>query len=510
MQKNVQTPSTKSADFISLDKETRDRYTLKIAELQRKVVEMGISVMVILDGWGGSGKSEVLNRLVLPLDPRHFIVYNETRLTNDLKYRPIMFRYWDRSPAKGEIVLFDSSYYYELFLRKVLDDRAATIKEINHFESELANAGTKILKCFLQISKKEQKKRFRRLEKSPITAWKVTGKDWKQNEKYKETERSWNTIFAETSTPDAPWTIVDASNVKFAADTLLVKLYETLDRAVAEAELEAKNPQKLVPLIKAEGHEEEIKNSALNNLKAQKPISDEAYKKKLDAYYKRLRDIEFLIYTQRIPVMILFEGFDAAGKGGAIKRLCKNLDPLGYRVYPSSAPTTDEKAHFWLWRYWRAVPKRGHFSIFDRTWYGRVLVEPIEGLLTKEAYDRAYQEINDFEAYLSGYGCVIIKFWMNISSEEQLKRFKEREDTPDKQWKITDEDWRNRDKRDAYIVAADQMLKKTSTEYAPWTIINGDDKRNARLTVLKTVADSLEKCLDKKNRKMLGDGGKSK
>ncbi len=209
------------------------------------------------------------------------------------------------------------------------------------------------------------------------------------------------------------------------------------------------------------------------------------------------------MFRERIPVVIAFEGFDAAGKGGAIKRVCENLDPRGYRVYPSSAPTDEEKAHDWLWRYWRGIPKRGHFSIFDRTWYGRVLVEPIEGLLSKEDYTEAFGQINEFENQLVQFGTVLVKFWMNVSPEEQARRFQEREADPLKHWKITDEDWRNREKRDAYVVAADRMFKETSTKDAPWTIIDGDDKYYARITVMEAIIKAITASLSKKSQKLL-------
>ena len=224
-----------------------------------------------------------------------------------------------------------------------------------------------------------------------------------------------------------------------------------------------------------------------------KCMDRETYREELKKCQKKLRDLEYQIYSRRIPVIIGFEGWDAGGKGGAIKRLCENLDPRGYRVYPTAAPTSEELAHNWLWRFWKTVPKRGHFSIYDRTWYGRVMVEPIEGFCTADDYRRAFREINDFEKQLTDFGAVALKFWMNISRDEQEKRFKERENDPDKQWKITDEDWRNREKWDAYVVAVDRMLLKTSTENAPWIVVEGNDKYYARIKVLKTVIEAIEK-----------------
>lgn len=494
--------SLNNPQAISLSKDQRKELVDKLASLQRRVKELGIPVMILLDGWDASGKDEVINRLVVPLDPRFFIVYPKGRTTHEIRHRPLLYRYWCESPADGSIVLFDTSYYADVYKRSVQDrmEPDEILSAINNFEKNLTDSGTIILKFFLQISKDEQKKRFKKLEKNAVTHWRVGEKGWKQNRSYRKIASQWNEVFSKSNTDCAPWTIVDASTTKGAVDTLLVKLSAALELAISRKEAEMREAVKNVPLISTEGQEDAIAASALNHPNSHEELSDEEYRKLLKDYCSRMRDLEFLAYRERVPVMILFEGFDAAGKGGAIKRLCKNLDPLGYRVYPSSAPSSDEKAHNWLWRYWRAVPKRGHFSIFDRTWYGRVLVEPIEGFQSRAEYERAFTEINNFERYLHDYGVVIIKFWMNISSDEQLKRFEAREKDPKKQWKITDEDWRNRDKRGEYVLAADKMFEKTSTDIAPWVIINGDDKKWARIEILQTVISALEEILFEKSR----------
>jgi polyphosphate kinase 2 (PPK2 family) len=224
-------------------------------------------------------------------------------------------------------------------------------------------------------------------------------------------------------------------------------------------------------------------------------VPRDEYKKRLDELQDRLRQLEHQLYRARIPSVIVYEGWDAAGKGGNIRRLTRGLDPRGYEVVPIASPTDEELAHHYLWRFWRALPKAGHITIFDRSWYGRVLVERVEGLCTEEDWKRAYQEINEFELQLVEYGTVVVKFWLHIDQEEQLERLQARKETPHKRWKLTEDDWRNREKWSRYEVAVEEMLRRTSTTYAPWTILEANDKLHARIKALTTVADALTEAL---------------
>jgi polyphosphate kinase 2 (PPK2 family) len=209
-----------------------------------------------------------------------------------------------------------------------------------------------------------------------------------------------------------------------------------------------------------------------------------------------LRELGYQVYLQKRPVMILFEGWDAAGKGGAIKRITEKLDPRGYVVYPIAAPQGEDKTRHYLYRFWRRLPERGQIAIFDRTWYGRVLVERVEGFATEDAWQRAYKEINSFERQLRDFGTILAKFWIHISGEEQLRRFEERKAIGYKAWKLTDEDWRNRKKWDVYEEAVEEMLVKTSTRTAPWTLVEGNDKYWARTRVLARLVETLSKELN--------------
>lgn len=233
----------------------------------------------------------------------------------------------------------------------------------------------------------------------------------------------------------------------------------------------------------------------LDKLDMEQSLERKEYKKLLPEYQVQLRDLEFKLYQKRIPAVVVYEGLDAAGKGGNIKRLTAKLDPRGYRVIGIQAPTQEEKSHHYLWRFWRGLPKAGHLAIYDRSWYGRVLVERVEGFCSEQEWERAYQEINEFEQNLHNYGMVIVKFWIHITQDEQLRRFEDRKNNPFKQWKLTEEDWRNREKWDQYKEAVEDMLKRTSTLYAPWTIIEGNDKPFARVKTLQTLIKAIDKRL---------------
>ncbi len=472
-------------------KTQKDDLRVKIGELQRKIKEQGTSVMILIDGWNASGKGSVINELMIPLDPRSFIVYNEPRQTHEIRNRPLMYYYWVHSPAQGQIVTFDTSYYSQVYERSKKDNVPVKtlVEQINDFERSMYYNNTIIFKFFLNISKKTQKKRLEKIEDDPIGSWRATKSDWEENENYDKIEAQWDDLISDTNTENSPWFIINSKNIKNASFEVLRILVNELEEKVKE--IENKKKPKLKPLIKVD--EAVVKDSIFNKVNPEDTIPRSLYRPIIKEYQAELRELEYMVFRKRIPVMIAFEGFDAGGKGGVIKRVAKNLDPRGYRVYPSSAPTDIEKVHEWLWRYWNDVPKRGHFSIFDRTWYGRVLVEPIEGFCTEAEYDRAFKQIREFEKQLTDFGAVLLKFWMNVTDEEQKRRFEDRQNNPAKQWKITDEDWRNREKRPEYVMAAERMFEETSTKKAPWIFVNGDDKRYARTKVINEIIKHLRK-----------------
>lgn len=495
-------------------KEKMPQLEARLGRLQRECKALGIPIMIVFEGFGASGKGLQIGRLIQSMDPRGFEVHPIKNETEEERMHPFMWRFWTKTPAKGRIAIYDGSWY-----RRVLIDRfekrtknkelADVFHSINSFEEQLAEDGTLIIKLLLDIDKKEQKKRFDKLEKNKETAWRVTQGDKERNVHYDEYAAMMEDMLFKTDTDYAPWTIIESMDKRFAT----LKIYTTVIKAMADQieklqkEKEEKEAKKLADSESAAGGEtdavaeiakeadEEMKDlqvSILSKADMSLHYTREEYKEKLDKLQKKMEKLHGELYRRRIPVVLGFEGWDAGGKGGAIKRLTERMDARGYVVNPTASPNDIEKAHHYLWRFWRAMPKDGHVAIFDRTWYGRVMVERIEGFCTTEEWKRAYKEINDMEKDLYDAGAVVIKFWMHIDKDEQERRFRERQENPEKQWKITDEDWRNREKWDQYEDAVNEMLMRTSTDYAPWVVVEGNDKYYARVKVLRTVVEAIE------------------
>lgn len=352
-----------------------------------------------------------------------------------------------------------------------------------------------IVKFWLHISRGEQKRRFRELRKQAATAWKVGKDERRQHAKYDEWLAVAEEMLAQTSTSYAPWTIVEATHGRQAR----TKVFQTLIRATEQEVERRRSAAKAQVKPKAESpvaHAETILDRADLSLS----LDREEYENQLGDLQSRLVTLEHQLFLARIPAAVVYEGWDAAGKGGNIRRLTGGLDPRGYEVVPIAAPNDEEKAHHYLWRFWKHVPKAGHITIFDRSWYGRVLVERVEGFCTEEEWRRAYEEINEFERQLADFGTVMVKFWLHIGADEQLRRFQARQETPYKSWKIGEEDWRNRGKWDQYQPAVNEMLERTSTRYAPWTILEANCKLFARVKALRTVVEALETALDRPRR----------
>ena len=473
-------------------KEKKEALGIRLARLQRECREAGIPVIIVFEGFGAAGKGTQINELISNLDPRGFQVYAINGESEEEKLRPFLWRFWTKTPQKGRIAIFDRSWY-----RKVLVDRfdGVTTKEqlgyaydeINSFEKQLTDDGTVVLKLFLAITKAEQKKRFKKLLANEETAWRVTKQDLKRNKEYDRFLLMNEEMLEKTDTEYAPWTIVEANDKKYATVKILTAAADKLEEALRRKK--EKSVQKPSPM---EPDPQRELSSKLASADLSLTMDRETYKKRLKELQDKLMILHSELYRTRIPVILAFEGWDAAGKGGAIKRLTGALDPRGYEVHPTASPNDIEKAHHYLWRFWRDIPKGGHIAIFDRTWYGRVMVERIEGFCTEQEWKRAYKGINDMEATLANYGAIVLKFWLHIDKDEQERRFNERMQDPKKRWKITDEDWRNRAKWDAYEQAVDDMLIKTSTTYAPWIIVEANSKYYARIKVLESVVQALE------------------
>ena len=463
----------------------------RLGELQRKAKDAGVPVIIIFEGWAESGKGIQMNKLLMGLDPRGFRVYAIDKPTDEEKVRPFFWRFWVKTPQKGQIVILSKSWYGQtlskVFDEKMDDDKARErYLEANLLEKTLTDNGCLIIKLFLHISKKEQKSRLDKKKKDPIAAWLVTKDDRDQNKDYKKYLCAVENMIGDTNTGYAPWNIIEAEDRRFAT----VKIYNTVIEAM-EKSLQPSGPVKLAAAIKLK------LKPILENTDLSGSLEEAEYKEKLNALQNKIKELQYMVYRQGVPIIFVFEGWDAAGKDGGIRRLTENIDPRGYQVNSYGVPNDVEKSHHYLWRFWKEMPADGHIAIFDRSWYGRVLVERVEGFCTPAEWSRAYGEINEMERELSERGAAIVKFWLHISWDEQLKRFERREIDPFKNYKITNDDWRNRDKWDKYVVAADEMFMKTSTDYAPWVIIGSNYKRYARIKILETAIAAIEKKVGK-------------
>lgn len=476
-------------------KKTEEKLTEKFAILQRELKEAKIPAAIIFEGWAASGKGKMINEVIHPLDPRGFRVISLEEESEEEKRHSFFWPFWNTIPPKGRIHVFNNCWYSRALEKKRKDENIhlqVLYDEINSFEDQLCKDNCILIKFFLHISKEEQKERFEKLESSEDTRWRIEKRDWKENKHYDEYKGEFDRMLVETDTPYAPWNIIEATDKRFASakilDILIKEIEKVLDRKKVCGE-------KIAEVTEEEGEQDAFYTRVLQGVDLSKNLTKDVYKVKVEELQKKLSVLHNRMYREKVPVIIALEGWDAAGKGGAIKRITEKIDPRGYEVVPISSPNDLERQYHYLWRFWSKFPKTGHLTIFDRTWYGRVLVERVEGFATKEEWTRAYTEINQMEKSLWQDGYLILKFWLHIDKDEQERRFEDRQNTPEKQWKITEEDWRNRSKWDAYEKAVDEMLVRTSTNYAPWHIVEANSKYYARIKILETVVDSLEKRL---------------
>ncbi|MGZ3449824.1 MAG: polyphosphate:AMP phosphotransferase [Polyangiales bacterium] len=476
--------------------ETREaKLRVKLLHAQYDVLdEKRFPVVIVIGGVPGAGRGETVNLLHEWMDPRNIASHSLGAPSDEELERPPMWRFWRRLPPKGKMGIFFGSWYTQPIVAHVTGstsnkDLDGAIDEIRRFETMLAREGALVLKFWFHLTKKEQKKRLTELQSDERTAWRVTKEDWKSYARFDEFERISARVLEATSTEDAPWTLVDGSDRHrrslFVGDTLLTAMREKLASKDGASKKHAAppKPKKVRPVTVFAGVD-------LNQ-----KIDKDDYKKQLEEQQMKLALLTRNKKFKKLSPVLVFEGMDAAGKGGAIRRVTQAIDARIYDVIPIAAPTEEERAQPYLWRFWRHAPRDGKFAIFDRSWYGRVLVERVEGFSSEDAWRRAYDEISDFEKQLARAGGPIAKFWLQTSAEEQLRRFKEREATQWKQFKITPDDWRNREKWDLYQIAASEMIERTSPPNAPWTIVEAEDKYFARVKILKTVIATIERAL---------------
>jgi len=470
-----------------------------------------VPVIVVIAGADGSGKGDTVNRLLEWLDPRGVETHVFGTRTDEERDRPAAWRFWRTLPSRGRIGIFFGSWYTEPVLKRTTGriGRArfeADLARVAFFEESLAKDGALLVKFWFHLSKEAQKRRLRKFEKDPETRFKVSRLDWKHFGRYDRFVKVAERALRTTDAADTPWTIVEAADDRWrdlAVGRALVEALEARLASVKEAEERKEAGKKAAASSPARKGAKATKPAraaaapvgVLSTIDLERTVTDEEYRKELPRLQERLSELAWEGKRKGVSSVAVFEGSDAAGKGGAIRRVTWALDARLYRVIPVAAPTDEERAHHYLWRFWRHVPPGGTFTIYDRSWYGRVLVERVEGFAKDDEWKRAYLEINDFEAQLVESGIALSKLWLHISSEEQLRRFREREQVEWKKHKITDEDWRNRAKWPAYEVAVDEMVARTSTHDAPWTLVAATDKKAARLAVLATLCDRLEEAL---------------
>lgn len=466
-----------------------------LAYLQRRLRDKKVPVMIILEGAYASGKGRITNELLLGLDAR-YTQFIETRPPSeeDLK-KPFITKYLATIPDYKTFNIYYRSWYslYNYYKSREADrehypNPEILINEIKGFEKTLAEDGYIIIKFKIKIDPEKQRDNIRKMMESPLTMWKAQEFDKDNDERY---VREMEKIMKVTDEPYAPWYLVEYTKKSETTREVMKKVIEILDRRLKEEEQKPEDQPK-----DRDGNFSGDITGPLSETDLSKELSNEEYSRELKLLQKQMREVQYALYNERIPLVLVFEGWDAAGKGGAIHRIITDLDPTHYTVHTTAAPNDFEKNHHYLWRFANKLPRAGHIWIWDRSWYGRVMVERVEGYATDKQWARAYEEINNFEKILTNYGAVVLKFFIHIDKETQLERFEARQANPAKSWKITDEDWRNRDKWDKYTEAVNEMIEKTSAPLAPWHIIEGNSKKFARIRVLKEIIAACDQKLD--------------
>lgn len=457
------------------------------------------SVIVLINGIEGAGKGETVKLLNEWMDPRLIEVRTFDSQTDEELARPPAWRYWRQLPAKGRMGVFFGNWYSQMlqgrvhgvFKDPVLDQAIAGAERL---EKMLCDEGAVIFKFWFHLSKKQMKTRLKVLKDDPLHSWRISPLDWQQSETYDRFVRFGERVIRRTSRDYAPWHIVEGVDPHYRSLTVGKILLEGLQAALNTPKAEVRSIH-VMPLPE---HRDGL--SLLDCLDMNVHLEKDDYQEQLITEQARLSGLMRDKRMRRHALVAVFEGNDAAGKGGAIRRVAAALDPRQYSIVPIAAPSEDERAQPYLWRFWRQIPARGKFTVFDRSWYGRVLVERVEGFCTQAHWMRAYGEINDFEEQLSNAGVIVVKFWLAIDKQTQLERFQEREEIPFKRFKITEEDWRNREKWDSYRTAVCDMVDRTSTEISPWTLVEANDKRWARVKVLRTINEALEAAFEKRDK----------
>jgi polyphosphate:AMP phosphotransferase len=487
----------------------------QLLDVQRQLTQARFPVIVLFAGVDAAGKGETVNLLNEWMDPRWILTRAYGEPSDEERERPEYWRYWRDLPPKGRVGLFLNAWYSRPVLDRVYRrssnaDFNRELDQIATFERTLADDGALILKFWMHLGRNAQKRRFRKLESDPLTRWRVTKTQWQNWRLYDRFVDAAELALQRTSVEQAPWTIVEGADEEYRSLTVATAIRDAIRKALTDGRGER-------PASRASGKARRSRTNPgrarangtpasdaaaigsatiLNSLDMAQSLPKEDFSRELERWQGRLNKLQRRAHGKGVPTTILlFEGWDASGKGGAIRRVTGALDARSYQVIPIAAPTDEERAQHYLWRFWRHLSRAGRLTIFDRSWYGRVLVERVEGFATESEWRRAYSEINEFEHELVGAGIVLVKYWMHITPGEQLRRFKARERLRHKRWKLTDEDWRNRERWANYEHAVNEMVARTSTRAAPWTLVEADHKYFARIKVLKTACRAMEAAL---------------
>ncbi|MBY0509551.1 MAG: polyphosphate:AMP phosphotransferase [Rhodospirillaceae bacterium] len=474
----------------------RDQLRFDLVELQQRCRQVaGFPIIIVLAGVQGAGVVDSLNLLNTWMDPRWIHTHAIDRPSDEERERPLFWRYWRSLPAAGNIGLYLDGWYGEAFAKK---GGAPHLRDIKAFERTLTDDGALIVKIWLHLTAAQQKRKPDTHQLDPVFGFRASDATWPQPAPYGAFVATAAKALKATHTDAAPWHVINGHDDNHRRATLLTILRDAMENHRKAWRTKAKAAAKEIrQAVKAHKKRKGVTSLAgpLSKVDLSKTMSAAAYAKAFRPRQDRLYDLQKQAHAAGVSTVIAFEGWDAAGKGGAIRRVTYALSARNYEVVPIAAPNDEERAHHYLWRFWRHLGRAGHMTLFDRTWYGRVLVERVDRFITDGAWKRAYKEINEFEKQLADHGTLLVKFWLHIDAGEQLKRFKERRDTPYKRWKLTDDDWHNRGKRALYEAAVNEMLTRTSTTHAPWHVVPANDKQCARIMILDVTIKALERAL---------------
>lgn len=471
----------------------------RLLTLQQRLQAADFPVLVLVSGVDGAGKGATVNLLNEWMDPRHLRTYAFGPKSDEERERPDYWRFWRALPPSGHVGIYVGSWYSDPIADRLHDrigdaDLDTRLQRVRAFEKMLTDDGALVIKFWLHLSRKAQKQRLDDLAADPETAWRVTKQDREHLKLYDRFRGVAEHALRETSTGEVPWVIVEGTDHRYRNLTVGQHVADRIEAHLARRDANATPSAGAFKHIATPAESDPC--TLLSTLDLSQALPKKAYKAALREQQNRLSRLFRRAAERGVSSIVVLEGWDAAGKGGIIRRIVPAMDARHYQVIQVAAPTDEERAHHYLWRFWRHIPRAGNTTLYDRSWYGRVLVERVEGLCSEAEWLRAYAEIDDFEQQLAEHGICLVKFWLHIDPDEQLRRFQERERIPWKQYKITEEDYRNRERWPLYEHAVNDMVERTSTGFAPWTLVEANDKRHARIKALKTFCERLEAALD--------------